>query len=176
MLKKVRLDCTNRLINHGPLLVISAEYKGQKTFTPIAWNMPVEHTPPLVAITVSKENFINELIKKSGQFCVNVPFAELKNKVINLGKVSGKDTDKMKLEKLKVKRCAEIEADYWADCAAVIECKLVKTVNIGDVDVFIGEALYCRANEYFKKGCWQPDELKTIHHLGGLNFVTVSEL
>ncbi|HON56264.1 MAG TPA: flavin reductase family protein [bacterium] len=173
MLKKVDLKYTNRLINHGPLVIVSAENGYNRTFTPIAWNMPVEHSPALIALTIAKENFVNTLIKKSKEFCVNVPSIDYLDLVIKLGGVSGKDTDKVKDFKLKIKKCKKINCHYWSDAIAKIECKLIKTVSISEVDIFIGEALYCSANENFKNDCWSADKLQTVHHLGNLNFVTL---
>jgi len=175
-MKKIKNELAYRLINHGPLLVVSASYEKKETFTPIAWNMPVEHTPPLIAITVSKENFINKLIKKSREFSLNILDACFIPQIIKFGSVSGADKDKIKESKLSTKKCAKIKCRYIKESTAVIECILKKIINIGDVDIFIGEAVFCRASDAFSAGVWDIKKIRTVHHLGGGKFSTDAEI
>jgi len=172
-MKSIKLKYATRLINHGPLLVVSSFYNEKQTFTPIMWNMPVEHEPPLVAVTISKENFVNKLIKKSKVFALNILEKEYLDKVIKLGEVSGKDVDKIKLTGFHIKKCKKINSNYIKEAIGILECELYKTIKIGDVDIFIGKVVYCIANEKFKNNIWS-DEIKTIHHIGSLKFVTTA--
>ncbi|MDD5066440.1 MAG: flavin reductase family protein [bacterium] len=175
-MKKIDLKFTNRLINHGPLVVVSARYKARETFTPIAWNMPVEHDPPLVAVCISKENFVNSLIKRSKKFCINILESPYVREILKLGELSGRDGDKLKHVRLTKRKCLKIDVPYLAESSAVIECRLVRDVSLGDVDIFIGRALYSQANEKFKTDLWDPIQLKTIHHLGKNVFATIIKL
>ncbi|MBP7653189.1 flavin reductase family protein [Candidatus Dependentiae bacterium] len=175
-MKKLNIEMSYRIINHGPLLVVSSEFKKKETFTPIAWNMPVEHTPPIIAITVSKENYVNFLIKKSKQFCLNVLEIENLDLIKKLGSVSGKDTDKISEFCLKTKKCKTIAASYMLNSAAVIECVLIKTISVEGVDIFLGKTEYCSVSEKFCKTSWDAEKIRTIHHLGGGNFATIQKI
>jgi len=135
--------------------------------------MPVETEPALMALTISKENHVNFLIKKSKQFCVNILEIDKLDLIKKLGSVSGKNIDKISEFGLKTKKCKKISASYLTDAAAAIECSLFKTIALGDVDIFIGKCEYCAASEKFCGSYWDAGKVKTIHHLGGGNFATI---
>lgn len=175
-MEKVNVQYANRLINHGPLVVVSSRYRDRETFTPIAWNMPVEHSPPLIALAVSKENYLNGLIRKSGQFSVNVLESPYVKDIVKLGSMSGKDGDKLSSVSLTRNPCLKIKASYLNESSAVIECKLVKDIPVEGVNIFIGRAVFCQANEKFERDIWNPAKLKTIHHLGKNVFATIIKL
>ena len=172
-MKKIKLNLAYRLINHGPLIVASSKFNNNQTFTPIAWNMPVETEPALIALTISKENYVNYLIKKSKQFCLNILEIDHLDLIKKLGSVSGKDIDKISKFELKTKKCKKISASYLTEAEALIECSLYKTVSLEGIDVFIGKCEYCAASEKFCGSCWDAGKVKTIHHLGGGNFATI---
>ncbi|MBN1899303.1 MAG: flavin reductase family protein [Spirochaetes bacterium] len=175
-MKKIDLKYAYRLINHGPLVVVSARYNNSETFTPISWNMPVEHEPPLVAITVSKENFVDQLIHRSKSFCLNILEAEHVRRIIRMGEVSGKDVDKIAMTGMSKAECKKINAPYLLQSIGVAECELIKTVTIEEVDIFIARVVYARANDKFKNGLWDGSRIRTVHHLGKYKFVTTKEL
>ncbi len=175
-MKEVKIKYAYRIINHGPLIVVSAQYKGKETYTPIAWHMPVEMDPPLLALCVGKENFVNTLIKKAKSFCINVLEKSYVEYIKKLGEVSGKDVDKLKLVNLSAEPCKKIKSNFLSVSSAIIECKLIKDIKMKDVDIFIGRVLYCQANEKFTNNMWDPETIKTIHHLGSKVFVTTTKL
>ncbi len=173
-MRKIKLSNAYKLINHGPLAVVSSAFNGKETWTPIAWNMPVDHTPPLFALTISKENFINILIKNSKIFSMNILSINYVEEIKKMGSLSGRETDKLKLTGLTAKKCEKINCRYINASEGVIECILKKKISVGNVDIFIGEAVYCRASLSFSDSCWIPQKVKTIHHLGSKVFVTVT--
>ena len=46
-----------RLINHGPTVLVSAAHAGRRNVMAAAWSMPVEFTPPRVAVVIDKSTF-----------------------------------------------------------------------------------------------------------------------
>ena len=43
-----------RLVNHGPTVLVSAVHAGRRNVMAAAWSMPVEFTPPRIAVVVDK--------------------------------------------------------------------------------------------------------------------------
>jgi len=175
-LKPVKKDKSYRLINHGPLVVVSSSDGKKETFTPIAWHMPVDFNPPLVAICVGKENFLDTLIRKSRVFCINILDAKFLSKIKKLGSVSGRDTDKLSLIGMKAIKCKKISCRYLVDSSGIIECKVKRIVALKGVDIFIGKVLSASACSSFEKGVWNLSKIKTVHHLGGGFFAVTKKL
>jgi hypothetical protein len=52
MRQAVDLAHANRLINHGPTVLVSSQHEGRRNVMAAAWSMPVEFTPPRVAVVI----------------------------------------------------------------------------------------------------------------------------
>ena len=57
MRQPVALGHACRLINHGPTVLVSSEHDGRRNVMAAAWSMPVEFTPPRVAVVIDKSAF-----------------------------------------------------------------------------------------------------------------------
>ena len=58
----VQITQAYRLLNHGPTVLISSAHNGKQNIMAAAWNMPVEFTPPRIAVVVDKKTFTRELM------------------------------------------------------------------------------------------------------------------
>ncbi|MCM8793462.1 MAG: flavin reductase family protein [Candidatus Omnitrophica bacterium] len=171
---EVSLRRANRLINHGPVVLVTSKYKDKANIITLAWITPVSHNPPLVAICIHKGHFSHELIEKSKEFVINVPGEELLDKVQGCGIVSGMEVDKFKKFKLTAIKAKEVNSPLIAECFAHLECKLVKIYPGGDHSIFLGEIIYAQADEGIFTEVLDIEKVKTIHHLGA-NFYTKPE-
>jgi flavin reductase (DIM6/NTAB) family NADH-FMN oxidoreductase RutF len=63
----------SRLINHGPTVLVTSAHGGRRNVMAAAWSMPVEFTPPRIAIVIDKKTFTRELIAASGAFAICLP-------------------------------------------------------------------------------------------------------
>jgi len=124
-----------------------------------------------VAIAVWKGAYTNQVIKKTKEFTVNVPTADLLDKVWLAGTKSGKKVDKVSLLKLTMEPGKKVKAPVIGECAAHLECKLVKSLDVGECTLFVGEVLAAYADEeLFKKGTWNLKKAKLPLHMGGKSF------
>ena len=69
----VSLDHASRLVNHGPTVLITTEHQGRRNVMAAAWSMPVEFTPPRIAVVIDKNTFTRELMAASGAFGICIP-------------------------------------------------------------------------------------------------------
>ena len=69
----VALPHANRLINHGPTVLITSVFGGRRNVMAAAWSMPVEFSPPRVAVVIDKSTFTRELMTAHGGFGLCVP-------------------------------------------------------------------------------------------------------
>src|SRR4029450_12688979 len=59
-----------------------------------AWSMPVEFTPPRIAIVIDKRTYTRELVIASGAFGICLPGAALADLAYAVGSESGRALDK----------------------------------------------------------------------------------
>src|ERR1700760_3110210 len=59
--RPVKLEHASRLINHGPTVLVTSAHGGRRDVMAAAWSMPVEFTPPRIAVVIDKQTFTREL-------------------------------------------------------------------------------------------------------------------
>ena len=90
----VALHHASRLINHGPTVLVTSAHGGRRNVMAAAWSMPVEFTPPRVAVVIDKKTFTRELVAGSGAFGLCIPGLTLADFTFAVGSTSGRDEDK----------------------------------------------------------------------------------
>lgn len=185
-LNDVSLDKAYRLLNHGPTVLVSTQHGEQRNVMAAAWNMPLDFAPPKIAIVIDKKTYTRELIEASGSFVINVPCRAQAAMVVQVGSSSGrellgKDADnKFAAFDLPTLPATKIGAPLLAGCVAWLECKLIPEPHIQNTyDLFLAEVVAAHADErVFTDGRWHfegHDELRTIHHIAGGNFMAIGE-
>jgi flavin reductase (DIM6/NTAB) family NADH-FMN oxidoreductase RutF len=110
----------------------------------LAWTMQVSFDPALVAISVSQEWHSHKLLSHSDYFIVHV----LAEDQVDIGKFFGTthgwDTDKF--ENIEWESGIS-DTPIIPGCKAVIQCKKIREVVVGDHTLFIGEVVSSRVDE-----------------------------
>src|ERR1700712_992333 len=94
MRQPVTLAHASRLVNHGPTVLVSATHGGRRNVMAAAWSMPVEFTPPRIAIVIDKHTLTPPLVRATGAFGVCGPGPPLIDVTYAVGSTSGRDGDK----------------------------------------------------------------------------------
>ena len=170
--KNIPITNANRLINHGPTVLITTKFGEKMNVMTAAWQMPVSFKPMLIAISIGHERFSHKLILESREFVVNIPHLGIIKEVFCCGTHSGKDTDKFKVCKLTPLKAQKVSAPLIKECIGNIECKLHSYHEAGDHTIFIGEVVAASVKEGIFDGYLRVDldQAKTLHHLGGKVF------
>ena len=71
--RPVALEHASRLVNHGPTVLVTSADGARRNVMAAAWSMPVEFTPPRIAIVIDKRTFTRELVTASGAFGICLP-------------------------------------------------------------------------------------------------------
>jgi len=148
--------------------------------------MPLDFDPPKIAIVIDKSTYTRELIEASGSFAVNVPCRAQAEMVVRVGSSSGRELlgkeadNKFAAFDLPTFAASKIAAPLVEGCVAWLECKLIAEPHIQDTyDLFLAEVVAAHADErVFSDGRWHfegHDELRTIHHVAGGNFMAIGE-
>ncbi|MBN3726905.1 flavin reductase family protein [Burkholderia sp. Ac-20379] len=177
----VRLDHASRLLNHGPTVLVTSRHGERRDVMAAAWSMPVEFTPPRLAVVIDKNTFTRELIAASGVFGIVIPgFASL-DLTFAVGSASGRDEDKFARYGIDARPGPELGVPVIeTHCAAWLECRLIPERHTEDAyDTCFCEVVSAAADSrVFANGHWHFDDantaLHTIHHLGAGKFVRAS--
>ena len=163
---------SHRIINPGPVILLTASHGDSTTISAIAWHMPVSSYPKLVALALANKRYTLELIEKSGCFCINLPDYSLLEKVVFCGTYSGRDVDKFRETSLTPGPCLTIGTPCIDECRAHLECRVVQNIEAGDHHIITGEVLRACADEnvFDQNGILDPGRIELIHHLGGSHF------
>ncbi len=173
MKKPVPSQWIYRVLEPGPVVLVTATLKGHSDITTVAWTMPVSSDPPLLAIALEPMRHIHDLIRRSDEFTINVPHADLLREVHHCGTVTGADHDKFAETGLHAVSARQVEAPWIEECVAHLECGVVGQVEQGDHTLFIAEILAAWAEETAFNEGWQTNQPagQLLHHLSGRLYV-----
>lgn len=156
------------------VLVTSEDPEGRANAMAAAWHSPLSVNPPMYGVAISPKRASYDFIKRSGRFCINfLPFGLLES-LHTCGRVSFKEVgeEKLKRAKLEVIRgsfgCYIIKEAY-----ASFECSLVKVVDAGDHDWFIGEVKSVHFSSELKNNILDLEAIRPILYMGQDHYVTV---
>lgn len=173
----VPINQSLRMILPGAVGLVTSQYRGRFDVSTVSWMAPVSQQPPLVAIAVRPSTLTYELIKRGGEFVVNIPTLDVLRQVVTCGRLSGSDVDKFAQTGLTMDEAQTVRAPVIEQCVGVLECVVVDTFQPGDHTVFFGQVAYASAEDGTFDQTWLLNEkdLRPLHHLGGFWFGTIDE-
>lgn len=169
MKREIGKENITRLLNLSPVVLVSSGYKDKKNITTCAWCMPVSKSPVGVSLALARSHFSSELIKKSGEFIINIPGWNLLDQVLRCGVLTGWKVDKFKEVGLTSQKACRLRSPRIGEALASIECVLFDIKEAGDHYLFLGEGVYAEVEEEvfdFQEGVWKTEKAELIFHLG----------
>ena len=154
-------------------LICTYDSEGKPNMMTASWVGIACSKPPCVTISLREATYTFGNIKEHGAYTVNIPSEKLAAVTAYAGVVSGRDTDKFADTGLTAVKSDLVDAPYIKECELVLECKLIKTVNLGLHTMFIGEIIDVKADEEIlgEGGSPDPDKHKPfIWSIGGYGF------
>jgi len=122
-----------------PVVLVSVGDKDKANIITLSWAANVCSKPPMIAIGVRPQRYSYELLRRTGDFVVNVPSRSLFKSAVICGTKSGRDIDKFKVCKLTPQPSLKVKSPGIAECPLNIECKIQQIVELGSHHLFIGE-------------------------------------
>lgn len=172
--QNIPLQWAYRLLNHGPLVLISTTDGEHPNVSTVAWARPCKKDPPRFSLTIGTSHRTYKNLALNGLVGINVPTAELMEQVLYFGRVSGDDEDKIGLQGVPIRQGAELaDLPLLDNCAAWLECKLTpESLASGTSQVQVeAVAASCRTGVLSSEFTWNVESYKTLHHLGGSRFL-----
>jgi len=158
------------------VLVTCNDEHGKTNVITIAWHTPISKDPPLYGISLAPKRYSHELIQKTKEFVVNFVPYEFVDKVNFCGTHTGRNLNKINETKLTLIPAQKVKVPLIKECYASLECKLSKTLTLGDHTVFVGEIVNILIDENAFENDWlNNDKIQPTYYIGGNSYTTIDK-
>jgi flavin reductase (DIM6/NTAB) family NADH-FMN oxidoreductase RutF len=164
MKKSLSLADVYRLLEPGPVVLLTTAHKGLANVMPMSWHTMMEFEPPLVGCVVSNRNHSFGLLRASKECVINVPTVRLISETVRCGNCSGRTTDKFAAFGITPLPARHVQAPLVAECPVNLECKVVDTRMVARYNLFVLQVIKAWRDP-------RPKRLQTFHHLGRGRFM-----
>ena len=131
------------------VLISCGESELEYNLFTVAWTGTVCTNPPMCYISVRPERHSYEIIKRTGEFVINLTTASLARATDWCGVRSGRDYDKFSEMGLTAEAAAVVKAPIVAESPVSIECRVKQIVPLGSHDMFIADVVNVLVDEEY---------------------------
>ncbi|MDE7002577.1 MAG: flavin reductase family protein [Lachnospiraceae bacterium] len=149
---KISFKPGNMLYPLPAVMVSVADREGRTNIITVAWAGTICTNPPMVSISVRPSRYSHHMILETGGFVVNLTTRALVRATDYCGVRSGRDVDKWKEAGLTPVRSDVVDAPCIAECPVNIECRVVRTEQLGSHDMFIAEVAAVHVDDRYMDG------------------------
>ena len=147
------------LLEPGPVVMLTTAGKERANVMTLSWHTMLEFEPPLVGCVISNRNYTFGILTATKECVINIPTAELAEKMVACGNNSGRTVDKFEALGLTPVAAQCVKAPLIGECYANLECRLADDQLVAPYNFFILEVLQAWVDPAQK----QP---QTLHHQG----------
>jgi flavin reductase (DIM6/NTAB) family NADH-FMN oxidoreductase RutF len=159
MKKSLPLSQVYRLLEPGPVVMLTTARNGRANVMTLSWHMMMDFEPPILAFVMSNRNYSFRALKTTGECVINIPTVELAAKTVRVGNTTGRKIDKFKAFHLTPVAASRVKAPLIGECYANLECEVVDARLADQYNVFILKVLKAWVDPSVKNP-------RTIHHRG----------
>lgn len=115
----------------------------------IAWTGTICTEPPMCYISVRKERHSYDIIRRTGEFCINLTTEDMAHATDWCGVRSGRNEDKWKATGLTPMTNPHVSAPIIAESPLSICCRVREVKELGSHDMFIADVVGVEADDRF---------------------------
>ncbi len=115
----------------------------------VSWVGTICSDPPMCYISVRPSRHSYEIIKRTGEYVINLTTEALARATDWCGVRSGKDYNKFEEMKLTAGKASLVGAPLIEESPVCIECRVKEIIPLGSHDMFISEVINVKADEQF---------------------------
>ena len=168
------------LIQPNPVLIIgSYDQSDRPNIMAVAWGGICCSKPPCAAISLREATYTYGNIQHNRAFTINIPSISFVREADYAGIYSGKNEDKFNALGLTPVKSDVVNAPYVEEFPVVLECEVLKVVEIGLHTQFIGEIKDIKADEDVLAENGWPDIAKLqpfIYNSAGSEYYALGDL
>lgn len=127
-----------------PVILLGAEVNGKANYAVLGNCGIMSMEPPVIYVSSDKSHYTNIGIREKQIFSVNIPNTKQVVEMDYCGCVSGNEVDK---SVIFTQFTGNTGVPMIKECPVNLECKVIQTINIGNMEVFIGEVVNTFIND-----------------------------
>ncbi len=178
-MSKVNWKPGNQLYPLPAVMVSVGDKPENYNIITIAWTGTVASEPPMVSISVRRERHSYEIIKRTGEFVINLTTEDTAFATDWCGVKSGRDVNKFEAMKLTPYPSTVVKAPAIAEAPIAIECKVEQMLEVGSHDMFIARVVNVIADDKYidpKTGAFDLAKARPICYSHGKYYSVGSEI
>ena len=137
------------LVYPVPAILVTCKDKERENVMTVAWTGTICSDPAMTYISLRKERYSYDIIKRSGVFCINLTTEELAYATDYCGVKSGRNENKFKTLNLETEMATKIDVPMIKKSPVTIECKVEEIKELGSHDMFIAKVLAINVDEKY---------------------------
>ncbi len=159
----------NMLYPLPAVMVSVTDGQGNDNIITVAWTGTICTNPPMVYISVRPSRYSYEMLKKTGEFVINLTTEELAFATDYCGVRSGRDVDKFKEAHLTKEPAQFVKAPMIKESPVSIECRVTEVKELGSHHMFLAEVLAVHVQQEYidKNNKFQLNKAKPIVYSHG---------
>ena len=136
------------MLNPTPVVMVSCgSTLDEYNIITIAWTGTVNSDPPMCSISVRPNRHSYSILKRTGEFVINLVNKELTPFADWCGVRSGKKYNKFLETGLTPIRATKVNAPMIEEAPVNLECKVTQVIPLGTHDLFLAEIVAVHVNE-----------------------------
>lgn len=155
-----------------PVVMVSCGNMEKSNIITVAWTGIINTDKPMCYISVRKERYSHDIIKKNKEFVINLTNKDLVYATDWCGVKTGAKVDKFKEMKLTKEKAEFVKCPLIKESPVSIECKVKEIRELGSHDMFMAEILSIDADESYidDKGAFDITKCNLITYANGKYF------
>lgn len=113
----------------------------------VAWTGTVCTSPPMCYVSIRPERHSYPIIRRTGEFVINLTTAAMARATDWCGVRSGRDFDKFRETGLTPRKAAVVDAPIVDESPIAIECRVRQVIPLGSHDMFLAEVVNVQVDE-----------------------------
>ena len=136
------------MLNPTPVVMVSCgSTLDEYNIITIAWTGTVNSDPPMCSISIRPTRHSYDIIKRTGEFVINLVNKDLAAFADWCGVRSGKKYNKFMETGLTPTRATKVNAPMIEESPVNLECKVTQIIPLGTHDMFLAEIVAVHVNE-----------------------------
>ena len=132
-----------------PAVLVTCGTADNPNVLTIGWTGIVCTRPPMTYISVRPQRFSHDIIKKSGEFAINLTSSAMVKEVDLCGVKSGINTDKFAVCGFHAIPAQKISAPIIQACPVSLECRVTESKLLGSHTMFLAEIVGIDVDEKY---------------------------
>ncbi len=162
------------IVNPVPAVLVSCGDKPENyNMLTVAWTGTICSEPAMAYVSIRPERHSYEIIKRTGEFVINLTTEALAEATDWCGVRSGRNFDKFKECGLTADKSAVVAAPSIVESPISIECRVKQIIPLGSHDMFIGEVVNVAVDEQYldaETGKLDVEKMRLLAYAHGAYF------